>query len=100
MKFTGDDLLKTLIPEFVELWIEDIDTEGKEILSAKKPDDLFRFGHTVKGSCLQFGFNDLADIGVRIMKAAKETDWASASSLISELRTKFIEIQDYLKKNK
>ncbi len=98
MVLPDDPIVLELLPEFVETWIQDLDN----FYIYKKNNDfneLYRMAHTIKGSCYQFGINDLGDMGIELMTYAKESDWEKSSLLFDKIKARFAEINDYIKNN-
>jgi HPt (histidine-containing phosphotransfer) domain-containing protein len=99
MKLSDDPFVRELLPEFVETWINDIDTQFDQLIEQKNYDDLYRFAHTLKGSCFQFGLDHIAQLGIELMGYAKEKDLEKAASMKELIRNLFVEVRDYLKNN-
>ena len=99
MNLPEDPFVRELLPEFIDTWIEDIDTQFPVMIAEKKNDDLYRFGHTLKGSCFQFGLEEIAHLGIELMALAKETKWDESVQMVAQIRTKFDDMKEYLKRN-
>ncbi len=99
MKLSDDPFVRELLPEFVDNWINDIDSQFDEIIQSRNYDDLYRFAHTLKGSCFQFGLEHIAHLGIELMGYAKEKDIEKASSMKKIIRDSFFYVKDYLKNN-
>lgn len=95
MNLPEDPFVRELLPEFVETWIGDIDNY-EQFEKENRTDELYRLAHTLKGSCYQFGLNDLGDMGIELMGYAKIPDWKSAANLQKKIKSRFYEINDYL----
>ncbi|MFC2131401.1 Hpt domain-containing protein [Bacteroidota bacterium] len=93
MKLPDDPIILELMPEFIDTWIQDINTQMPSILESRNKDDLYRLGHTIKGSCLQFGFDDLAKYGYRIMDYSKEENWDKAAEMEPILKQIFSDLK-------
>ena len=93
MKLPKDPIVLELLPEFIDTWVHDINTQMQPILESGNKDDLFRFGHTLKGSCLQFGFEDLAKYGYDIMDYSKEENWEKAAEMETKLKQIFSDLK-------
>lgn len=78
-------LLADLLPDFARQWQHDLSVGFEDLKRLGDLDGLRRLGHTVKGSFLQFGFSELAGIGVEIMHDAAHGDWHTAGLRISAL---------------
>ena len=77
-----DPVLEDLIPEFIEQWQKDLTVTWTDIKDRGDLEEFKRFGHTIKGSFLQFGFRDLATVGKQIMEDAEDSDWDEAGARI------------------
>ncbi len=96
MKIPDDPFIIELLPEFVDTWINDIAKQMPEILAKKDTDELYRFGHTLKGSCFQFGIDEVAQLGIELMGYAKEADWVKAAEMEEKLKTGFQEVKKFV----
>ncbi len=99
MKLSDDPFVRELLPEFVDNWLNDIDTQFKNLIEAKNSEDLYRFAHTLKGSCFQFGLDHIAQLGIELMGYAKEKNWENAAQMEEKIRSSFLEVKEYLQKN-
>lgn len=99
MKIPDDPFIQELLPEFVDTWLDDIDTQYTALVESKNADDLYRLAHTLKGSCFQFGLDDIANMGIALMGLAKDKDWGRAAGLKKPIRESFAQVKDYLDKN-
>jgi len=91
-----DPFVRELLPEFVDTWIQDINSQFDDLIKNQNSDELYRLGHTVKGSCLQFGLDDIAAFGIELMGYAKANDWQKAEPMKSILLNAFQEIRKIL----
>ena len=98
MNIPDDPVIQELIEEFVETWIEDLDRDYKKLIDEKNAEDLYRLAHTLKGSCFQFGLDEIAHLGIELMDKAKAQDWEAAASFEQPLKQKFAEVKTLLKK--
>jgi hypothetical protein len=80
-----DPVLADLLPEFAEQWLHDLTVTWSSLHQAQDSEGLRRFGHTIKGSFLQFGFRDLSVIGSEIMRLAEMNDWEGAGKCVEGL---------------
>lgn len=99
MNIPNDPFIRELLPEFVDTWIQDIDTQFTIISESRNANDLYRFGHTLKGSCFQFGLDEIAHLGIEIMTLAKANNWSGPAELVSQIREKFVQMKNYLESN-
>jgi HPt (histidine-containing phosphotransfer) domain-containing protein len=93
VQLPSDPFVLELLPEFVDTWIQDIDAQFDALIQAKDADELYRFGHTLKGSCLQFGLDEIAAQGIELMGYAKNIDWENAVLMGPKLKQSFINIK-------
>ena len=93
MKIPEDPFVRELLPEFVDTWIQDINDQFNGLIAEKKADELYRFGHTLKGSCFQFGLDDIAHLGIELMGYAKEADYIKAAEIGEKLKIGFSEVK-------
>ena len=96
MKLPEDAFIRELIPEFVDDWLNNLNGEYSDILAEKDADSLYRVGHTLKGSCLQFGLDEIAQLGIRLMGHSKAGEWDEAEALMKEIQTSFEECKKEL----
>jgi len=96
MEFSDDPYVLELLPEFVDTWLEDISTQLNVLIESNNSDELYRMGHTLKGSCLQFGLESIASLGIELMGYAKEKKWEQAKLLERRLLIEFDRIKKEL----
>lgn len=96
MNIPDDPFVRELLPEFVDSWITDINEQFQPYVDERKTDELYRLAHTLKGSCYQFGLNDVGDMGVELMEYAKEEEWEKAVEMKSKIIKRFNEIKSEL----
>ena len=95
MNLPDDPILMELLPEFIDDWM--IEIENFNIYESNgQTVELYRMGHTLKGSCYQFGLRDLGDIGLEMMNCSKNSDWKEARNLYYKVKQRLIEIDDYM----
>lgn len=99
MKLPDDPFIQELLPEFVETWLSDIDSQYSDLVNTKNGDDLYRMAHTLKGSCFQFGLDDVANMGIALMGLAKDKDWGRAMAMKIPIRNAFAEVKQFLDEN-
>ncbi len=99
MNIPEDPFIRELLPEFVDTWIADIDSQYKELISSKNTSELYRLAHTLKGSCFQFGLNDIANMGIELMALAKEGNWDKAAAMELPLKNYFVKVKEYIEEN-
>jgi len=96
MEFSDDPYVLELLPEFVDTWLEDISTQLNVLIESNNSDELYRMGHTLKGSCLQFGLDSIASLGIELMGYAREKKWEQAKLLERKLLNEFDRIKKEL----
>ncbi|MFH1050150.1 MAG: Hpt domain-containing protein [bacterium] len=96
MKMPEDPFVVELLPEFLETWQQDIKTQLPVILKERDAKELYRFGHTIKGSCLQFGFDETAQLGIELMGCSKEENWEKAIELEKKIIEAFNDIKVFV----
>lgn len=89
MKLPEDPMIRELFPEFIETWLADIDEQFLPAYNAKSTDEVYRIGHTLKGTCLQFGIDDVAQLGIEMMAASKEENWTQIFKLYLLIKGQF-----------
>ena len=97
MNLPEDPFVRELLPEFVDSWLDDIDKQYKQHIKTKNSNDLYRLAHTLKGSCFQFGLNNIAELGIELMGYTKDNDWEQAKQMEAKIKNAFIEVKNYLK---
>ena len=94
-----DPFVRELLPEFIETWVEDINAQLKQLIESKNENDLYRFGHTLKGSCFQFGLDDTAQLGIELMGYARAHDWEKAKEMEAKLINSLLEMKKFFEEN-
>lgn len=84
-----DPFIRELLPEFIDTWIEDLDSQFNGLVEAQNEADLYRMAHTLKGSCFQFGLTDLGNLGVDLMAIARAHNWELAKEYGVKLKEGF-----------
>lgn len=98
MNIPNDPVIQELIEEFVETWIEDLNKDFANLVESKNSEDLYRLAHTLKGSCFQFGLDEIAEMGIKLMDVAKAKDWDEAKNYEDPLKNKFLEVKAMINK--
>jgi HPt (histidine-containing phosphotransfer) domain-containing protein len=99
MKMPQDPNILALLPEFIDTWLEDIESQFKDLILSQNADDLYRMAHTIKGSCLQFGLDDIAAYGIELMGYAKNKDFEKAKNMEDKIVTAFKQAKEYIENN-
>lgn len=81
----ADPILQELLPEFLDAWIKDLGVTWTEIKERADITEFQRFGHTIKGSFVQFSFRDLSSVGREIMDDSDRGDWITADARVRAL---------------
>lgn len=89
MQLPDDPFIRELLPEFIDDWIDQIQQNFDTYVQASNYEDMYRLGHTLKGSCLQFGLDDLAAIGIEMMGYCKEQQMDSIIPMKQKLLSTF-----------
>lgn len=95
MNLPDDPILLELLPEFIADWLVEIDNFN-DYESNGQTVELYRMGHTLKGSGYQFGLTDIGDMGFELMVCSKNSDWKEAKNLYFKIKQRLIEIDIYL----
>ncbi|OYT14654.1 MAG: hypothetical protein B7C24_17180 [Bacteroidetes bacterium 4572_77] len=96
MNIPKDEFILELLPDFIDTWIEDIEAQFDGFLEAENYDDMYRLAHTLKGSCMQFSLNNIADVGIDLMEQVKHNQWHIIAPYKKSLLDKFHEAKQYL----
>ena len=96
LKIPEDPFVKELLPEFVEQWINDISNQFDGLIETENEDDLYRMAHTLKGSCFQFGLDELAEIGIELMTHSREHNWEKAKEVKDRLLQGFKDTKEFM----
>ena len=96
MKLPDDPIILELLPEFVDDWLQQIEERYSMLIETENANDLYRLGHTLKGSCFQFGLDDIAQKGITLMDHAKEGKWEEAAALKVPIQKEFMRIKEFI----
>lgn len=99
MNLPTDPFVLELLPEFIDTWIQDVEEQYPDLLNTKKSDELYRFGHTLKGSCFQFGLDDIAHLGIELMGYAKDSNWEMAAAMEEKIKNSFLSAKKFIAEN-
>lgn len=89
MKLPEDPMIRELFPEFIDSWLNDLSEQFLPAYNAKNAQDVYRVGHTLKGTCLQFGIDEVAQLGIEMMAASKEENWIEIFKLYTKIKANF-----------
>lgn len=93
MNLPNDPILLELVPEFVASWRHDLENVLPAIIAQRNRQELYRFGHTLKGSSRQFGFVELAELGSDLMHHAQEDQWDLLQQTIAQIEVTLKELE-------
>ncbi len=96
MKMPSDPIILEFLPEFVEDWQQQIKEKFGPYMADKNTDDMYRLGHTLKGTCFQFGLDHIAEMGIELMELVKKEDWERIQPMESKLMDAFVEAQKFV----
>ncbi|MBK9248133.1 MAG: Hpt domain-containing protein [Ignavibacteria bacterium] len=96
MKLPNDPIILEMLPEFIDTWLDDLTTLFPALVAAKNSQDLYRMGHTIKGSCAQFGLDEVSLLGIELMTYAKAEQWDKAMALRTKIQAAILEVKKYL----
>lgn len=94
MTLPDDPVLQELLPEFLASWQRDLRMLLPTFVADRNREELYRFGHTLKGSARQFGFEHLAALGAEIMEAAQQQRWDIVSQIASAALAELTAIEE------
>jgi len=95
MKLPDEPVIQELIEEFVDSCLVDINDFSK-LVEEENEDDLYRMGHTIKGSCFQFGLDEIAQLGVELMGNCEDKNFEEIAKSENKIRSKFIEVKEFI----
>lgn len=96
MKIPEDEFVRELLPEFVDTWLDDLQSKFPVYIKEKNPDELYRLAHTLKGSCFQFGLDEPAHLGIQLMQYAKDKDWVKSEAMYEVLLKEFTDAKQFI----
>ncbi len=91
-----DPIILDMLPDFVESWRRDISSRYNSAVERQDAEELFRFGHTLRGSGRQFGLLSMSEMGMQLQEFARANDFASMQALGTAMSTELDRIQSYL----
>ncbi|HRP01157.1 MAG TPA: Hpt domain-containing protein [Candidatus Kapabacteria bacterium] len=99
MKLPEDPFILELLPEFIDSWLDELTNKFPDLMKTRNDTELYRMAHTMKGSCYQFGLNEIGDIGVELMNMIKNKEWDNVESKCNYVLSEFVKYHEYLQKN-
>lgn len=96
MQMPTDPFILELLPEFLGTWIEDVNIQLPELIHKRDAQGVYRLGHTIKGSCAQFGLDEISTTGIELMGYAKNEDWKSIEPMRQRLSDAFIAAKQFV----
>lgn len=97
MSPSDDPIYREMLPEFIASWKYDAGQPLSDIIHARDAGALYRFGHTLVGSGLQFGVESFASIGRAFEQCSKADDWNGADCTRSDLLREISVMEDSLR---
>jgi HPt (histidine-containing phosphotransfer) domain-containing protein len=94
MKFSNNQLIQSLLPEFIKSGIEEFTGKFSDIIREKNKEELFRLAHSWKGAAAQYEFPELAEKCKVLQDYSNNEDWANAELLGKEILSKIYEIKE------
>ncbi len=91
-----DPIIREMMADFVESWRRDIRDKLPQLESERKQDELYRFGHTLRGSGRQFGLLRMSDIGLHIQECARAEQWDQLPKLRADLQSELDYVQQFI----
>ena len=85
-----DEILKDLIPDFMTRRFQEL-SQIQDWIQAQDFTALAQYGHKLKGSSLNYGFNHLGNLARELETAARDHNMPQISSLAAQ-------IQDHIQK--
>lgn len=96
MKLPNDPFILELLPEFIDDWLSQIDANYSPLVETKNEGELYRLGHTLKGSCYQFGLDNIAEMGIELMGYCREQNFDKVATLKDPIRKGFVDMKEFL----
>jgi len=96
MKLPEDPFVLELLPEFIDSWVDELTINFPKLMQESNATDLYRMAHTMKGSCYQFGLNELGDIGVELMNLVKNEEWEKVNSQCNYVLSQLVKYKEYV----
>lgn len=91
IKSQDAEFVKVLISMFMEQGPE-LYEDVKKACSSTESEKVIAASHSLKGVCMNLGFDDLADVCKSIEEQTRDGDLESACSLMGELDVKYEEV--------
>ena len=98
MQLPEDSIIREMLPDFVRSWRNDISEKYDAIVHEKNESELFRFGHTLRGSGRQFNLEMMSEFGVQIQDCSKAQDWERALLLKTPMLNALEEVEQECKR--
>jgi len=96
MQLPEDPFIRELLPEFIDDWINQLNENFDQYVADSNFNEMYRLGHTLKGSCLQFGLDDMAVIGVEMMAECKEMKMEDIIPMKEKLLSMFTNVKSII----
>ncbi len=96
MKLPDDPIILELLPEFIETWIGELNGQFIALVRSRNESEMYRMGHTIKGSCAQFGLDEISAMGIELMGYARAQEWEKVLAIREKILRSFIHAQKYI----
>lgn len=96
MKLPDDPIILELLPEFIETWIGELNGQFITLVRNRSENEMYRMGHTIKGSCAQFGLEEISAMGIELMGYARAQEWEKVLAIREKILRSFIHAQKYI----
>ncbi len=88
-----------MLGDFVESWQRDFNDKLPAIVQEKHAEELFRFGHTLRGSGRQFGLLAMSDLGMEVQECARSERWDLLPALQQRLSDELVYVKQFVIEN-
>ncbi len=96
MQLPDDPIILELLPEFIDTWIEELNGQFITLVRSRNEPDLYRMGHTIKGSCAQFGMDEVSKLGIELMAYTKAHEWEKVLAIREKILRSFLHAKKYI----
>jgi HPt (histidine-containing phosphotransfer) domain-containing protein len=96
MKLPEDPFILELLPEFIDDWIRQLTEEYDPLIASEDWHNIYRVGHTLKGSCYQFSLDEIAVKGVELMDYTKTKNLEACKAMKDTVLAMFYDVKAFL----
>ncbi|MBL7999070.1 MAG: Hpt domain-containing protein [Candidatus Kapabacteria bacterium] len=96
MRLPSDPIIAEMLPDFVASWQHDVEHVLPGIIEERNSSELYRFGHTLRGSGRQFCADELSELGAQLQDASRNNDWDAAVNLGKEINSKLDDVKQFI----